>query len=78
MSSEGHSGHTNEDDFPAINISRIRIGGDLGGLIFVVGMVTCFLIGIPAARTFFGLSVAGGVVVAAVLLFWHRRRRAQR
>ena len=77
MSAEGHSGHTREDDFPAINISRIRIGGDLGGLIFVVGMVTCFLVGIPAARSFFGLSLAGGVVVAAVLLLWHRRRRAR-
>ncbi len=77
MSSEGHSGRTREDDFPAINISRIRIGGDLGGLFFVVGMVVCTLIGVPSARGFFGLSLAGGVVVAAVLLVWHRRRRAR-
>jgi hypothetical protein len=78
MSAEGHYGHTREDDFPAINISRIRIGGDLGGVIFVVGMVGCFLIGLPAARTFFGLSLAGGVVVATALLVWHRRRRTRR
>ncbi len=77
MSSEGHSGHTNEDDFPAINISRIRIGGDLGGLIFVVGMEVCLLVGVPAARTFLGLSLAGGVLVAAVLLMWHRRRKTR-
>jgi hypothetical protein len=73
MSAVGHSGHTREDDFPEINISRIRIGGDLGGLIFVVGMETCLLIAVPAARGFLGLSAAGGAAVAAVLLWRHRR-----
>jgi hypothetical protein len=74
MSSEGHSGRTREDDYPEINISRIRVGGDLGGLIFVVGLEVCLLIGVPTARGFFGGSVAGGVVVAALLFWWHRRR----
>lgn len=78
MSLEDRPGRTREDDYPAINISRIRIGGDLGGLIFVVGMVGCFLIGLPEARTFFGWSLAGGVVVAAILFVWHRRRRGRR
>ena len=78
MRSEDDSRRTREDDFPAINISRIRIGGDLGGLIFVVGIVTCFLIGLPEARGFFGWSLAGGVVVAALLFCWHRRRRGRR
>jgi hypothetical protein len=74
MSSEGHSGRIREDDYPEINISRIRVGGDLGGLIFVVGMMVCMLIGVPSARGFFEGSVTGGVVVAALLFWWHRRR----
>lgn len=78
MSSEGHGGRTREDDYPEINISRIRVGGDLGGLIFVVGMMVCLLLGVPSARGFFGGSLAGGVVVAAILLWWHRRRRGRR
>ncbi len=77
MSSEGHGGRTREDDHPEINMSRIKVGGDLGGLIFVIGVVVCTLIGVPSSRGFFGLSLAGGVVVAAVLLLWHRRRIAQ-
>ena len=77
MSSEGHGGRTREDDYPEINISRIRVGGDLGGLIFVVGMMVCLLLGVPSARGFFGGSLAGGVVVAGILLWWHRGRRAR-
>jgi hypothetical protein len=65
---------TREDEYPAINISRIRIGGDLGGLIFVVGMEVCFLIGVPAARDFLAASLAGGVIVAIGLGSWHRHR----
>ena len=78
MSSEGHGGRTREDDYPEINMARIRVGGDLGGLIFVIGVVVCTLIGVPEARGFFGASLVGGVVVAAVLLWWHRRRRGKR
>jgi hypothetical protein len=78
MSSEGHGGRTREDDYPEINCSRIKVGGDLGGLFFVVGMVVCTLIGVPESRGFLGASLAGGVVVAAVLLVWHRRRRGRR
>lgn len=63
-----------EDDFPGINISRIRIGGDLGGLIFVVGTVVSLLIGVPSARAFFWETLAGGLVVAVLLSWWHRRR----
>jgi|WetSurMetagenome_2_1015567.scaffolds.fasta_scaffold44629_2 hypothetical protein len=75
MSSEGHGGRTREDDYPEINISRIRIGGDVGGLIVVIGTTVCLLIGLPTARAFMGEALAGGVVVAAALAWWHQRRR---
>jgi hypothetical protein len=65
--------HTLEDDYPGINISRIRVGGDLGGVVFVVGMTACLLAGVPVARGFFAGTLAGGTVVAAVIAWWHRR-----
>jgi hypothetical protein len=75
MSSQGHAGNTLEDDFPGINISRIRIGGDLGGLFFVVGTVGCLLIGVPTARPFFADTMAGGCLLAIALGWWHRRHQ---
>jgi len=74
MSSEGNGGRTQEDDYPAINISRIRIGGDVGGLIFVVGTVVCLLAGVPTARMFFVETLVGGSILAVILGWWHRRR----
>ena len=78
MGSEGHGGRTREDDYPEINCSRIKVGGDLGELIFVIGVVVCTLVGVPEARGFLGASLAGGVVVSAGLFWWHRQRRGQR
>jgi hypothetical protein len=72
MSTDGYGNRTREDDYPAINISRIRIGGDLGGVVFVVGTVVCLLVGLPETRGFFAGTLAGGVMVAAVIAWWHR------
>jgi hypothetical protein len=72
MSAEGHAGHTLEDDFPGINISRIRIGGDVGGLVFVVGTVGSLLVGVPSARMFFVQTLIGGSLLAVALAWWHR------
>ncbi len=77
MDPDDRANRTREDDYPAINMSRIRVGGDLGGLIFVVGTVVCLLIGLPAARTFLVESLAGGLIVALALGVWHRRRRSR-
>jgi len=65
--------HTLEDEYPGINISRIRVGGDLGGVVFVVGMVVCLLVGLPETRGFFAGTLAGGGSLAVVLAWWHRR-----
>jgi hypothetical protein len=52
---------------PGINFSRLEIGGDLGGLVMAVGSVVGLLIGLPAARLFFGAALLGAVLVAVVL-----------
>jgi hypothetical protein len=44
------------------------------GLIAAVAVVAVLLIGLPAYRVFFGISVLIAVVVAAVLHFWHKYR----
>ena len=67
--------HTLEDDYPGINISRIRVGGDLGGVVFVVGMTVCLLVGLPETRGFFAGTLGGGAMVAAVIAWWHRRHQ---
>jgi hypothetical protein len=62
-----------DDEYLGINISRIRVGGDLGGVVFGVGMVTALLYGMPAARGFFAAALAGGAALALVVGWWHRR-----
>jgi hypothetical protein len=64
---------TLDDEYPGINISRIRIGGDLGGVVFVVGMTVCLLVGLPSTRGFFAGTLGGGVMVATAIAWWHRR-----
>jgi hypothetical protein len=50
---------------PEINISSIYVGGDVGGLIFVVGSVAIVLAGVPMARWF-----VPGVALGSVALAW--------
>ena len=50
---------------PQINISSIYVGGDVGGLIFVVGSVTIVLLGVPMARWF-----VPGVALGSLALAW--------
>jgi len=44
------------------------------GLIVAVAVVIGLLIGFPAYRWFFAISLAIGVVVALILFLWHRLR----
>jgi hypothetical protein len=57
---------------PEINMSAIRVGGNLGGLIFAAGAVAILLIGVPGLRWFVGLSLALAVVLAVTLFAWRR------
>jgi hypothetical protein len=44
------------------------------GLIVAVGVVAMVLIGFPAYRWFFLISVGIGIVVAGILFLWHKFR----
>ena len=57
---------------PEINMSAIRVGGNLGGLIFAAGAVAILLIGVPGLRWFIGLSLAMAVGLAVTLFAWRR------
>ena len=57
---------------PEINMSSIRVGGDLGGLIFAAGAVAILLIGVPGLRWFIGLSLLLAGVLAAAVIAWRR------
>ena len=44
------------------------------GLFVAIGVVIGLLIGFPAYRWFFAISVGIGVLVAVVLFLWHKFR----
>lgn len=54
---------------PGINIAVVRIGGDIGGLVAVIGL---FLALAPKLWGVFLLVGIGGVLVAIGLFLWHR------
>ena len=45
------------DRFGGINIAAIHVGGDTGGLIFVLGSIAILALGLPALRWFLIASV---------------------
>jgi hypothetical protein len=52
-----------------INFASIRIGGDLGGLLVVIGVILAL---VPVLWGFYVVAAVGAVVVAVVLFAWHR------
>ena len=44
------------------------------GLIAAVAVIVVLLVGLPAYRVFFAISVLIALVVAAILHFWHKYR----
>lgn len=59
---------------PGINMARINVGGDIGGLVLVIGLICAFM---PDWWPWF-LAVAVGSVIIAVGLFWYHRHRPGR
>ncbi|MBE3072094.1 MAG: hypothetical protein IMZ67_03890 [Acidobacteria bacterium] len=54
-----------------INFTRIRIGGDLAGLLVVVGVIVVFL---PMLWGYYLAVAVGAGVIAMALFLWHRYR----
>lgn len=54
-----------------INFASIRIGGDLGGLLVVIGTSLALM---PLLWGFYIVAAAGAILVAVALFAWHRRR----
>ena len=52
------------DQYGGINIAAIHVGGDTGGLIFVLGSVAILAIGLPVLRWFLIASVVVAGTVA--------------
>ena len=71
---DGGSGvRATSERLAGINIAAVRVGGDAGGLIFVVGSVAIVMLGLPAVRWFLFASLVAAVTLAAVRIAWTRR-----
>ncbi len=55
-----------------INIASVRVGGDAGGLIFVVGSIAIVMLGLPSVRWFLIASLVAAVTLAAIRIAWTR------
>jgi predicted phage tail protein len=55
------------------NVSRVRVGADLGGVLAVVGTIVVLVAGIPPVKWFLAAALASGAVFAVGLSIWHRR-----
>ena len=52
---------------PQINASKMVVGGGIAGVIFTVGSMLIFLIGIPVLRYLFPAAIVLGCAVALIL-----------
>ena len=59
---------------PGIRIEKIPVKG-AAGLIFALGVMFIFWMGVPAVRGFLLLGALGGLAAAAALLWWRNRDR---
>ncbi len=55
-----------------INFSRLEVGGNLGGFVFVAGSVLVLVTGLQPVRWFELLALFAAVPIACLLLAWHR------
>jgi hypothetical protein len=60
---------------PEINQSRIRVDGNIAGLMYVVGSLVVALIGLPIARWFFMATLGLGLLCALAILAWRNAHR---
>jgi hypothetical protein len=55
-----------------INMSQIRVGGGIPGLIFAAGTVYIFFAGVPEVRWFLGGAISVGLLLSVALRLFHR------
>jgi len=58
---------------PQINFSSTEVGGNIGGLIFVVGSVLIVAVGLPSVFWFLLAGTIAGCFLAWGLVAWHTR-----
>jgi hypothetical protein len=60
-----------EDDTrsPQMNVSKLAVGGGFVGLIFAIGSMAIFFVGIPLLRYMFPAAAVLGCAVALILRF---------
>ena len=62
---------------PQINFSSTDVGGNAGGLIFVVGSVLIVSLGLPSVFWFLLTGALAAGLVAWGLVVWHRRTQGE-
>ena len=62
----------NDGGHPEINMSHIRMGGGVAGLIFTVGCMAIFLVGSPWLWFFLFSAIALGAGIGTVMHLLHR------
>ena len=61
-----------------INMARIPVSGGFSGLIFAVGTIAVFVIGIPSIRYMLPASLVLGCGIALALHYRHEARKKER
>ncbi len=62
-----------QNPHPGISMHKIPVRGP-AGVVFVLGVMLLFLVGSPAVRWFFLLSIPPGILIGITLYLIHRRR----
>lgn len=68
------AGDSSPDRLAGINIASIHVGGDVGGLIFVLGSIAIVMLGLPSVRWFLIASIVAATVMAIARISWRERR----
>jgi len=63
-----------ETSYTEINMSRIRVGGGMAGLLFAIGTAFIFAFGLPAVRAFLVWSIMAGSVISIALYLFHKHK----
>jgi hypothetical protein len=59
----------NKFSYPEINVARVPVDANIGGLIFAAAAVVIFLLGIPLLWYLFPAAIGAGCGIAFVLHF---------